>query len=426
MDNLDNHINATAADIARYNLGSADEVAIPEGRRKRGSALHAWVDAKTTALHMRAERISLRGKVIFCVIILLELVFLTGGITGAAGQYYPYASAYATYDPLQVARVLYEHAYNFIGPFFHAWAAHDNTWILENVPGYWAVWYHFGVIGITIICSILLSVSGMLYQNVFKNPIAGPGMLGVSSGVSLGLMLLVAIYGTAAMSQVGLRYALCYGLGAAILVFVILAGRKLSGKNRPFDVVTMMLVGSILSQLLGFVVSYMTLFVMDEEDYLAFYNISQMLTVDTSLISWVTLGIVMCLTFLPVYFLRFKLNGLAFDEQEVKMMGLNTTRLRALALICGAIMILAAQIHVGMVGLVSLIVPFMSRSFFGVEFRKQLIGNVLIGAILLVACRGICNLIPFVGDGIAIGSVVSVVALPLFVVIMSRFSSAWE
>ncbi len=419
-------VNATAGDIARYNLGSVDARSVPESRRPLGVAMHQWVSAATTGAHMKADRWSLRSKVIFSMIVLVELAYLSLGIMGAAGQSYPYSGAYATYDPAQVAAVIGEHAYNFFGPLLHMWAAHDNAWILENVPGYWAIWHRAGVIGITLLCAILLAVAGMLYQNVFKNPIAGPGMLGVGSGVSLGMMLMVVLYGSAAGSMINQRYAFCYGFGAAILVFVILAGRKLSGKDRPFDVITMMLVASILSQLLGFVVSYITLFVMNEDDYLTFYNLSQMLTVDTSLISWVALGIAFVVSFVPVWLLRFKLNALAFEEEEMRMMGLDATRLRGLALICGAIMILAAQVHTGMVSMVSLIVPFLSRSWFGVEFRKQLAGNICIGTILLLACRDITDLIPFVGDGLAIGSIVSVVAMPLFVVIMARQMRGWE
>ncbi len=420
------YVNATAADIARYNLGTADAIEMPAQRRNLGTALHQWVSAATTGAHMKAERWTLRGKVIFCMIILAELVFVSLGITGAAGQYYPYSGAYATYDPVQIVNALGERAYNFFGPLLHMWGSHDNTWIMENVPGYWAIWYRLGVVGITLLCAILLAVSGMLYQNVFKNPIAGPGMLGVGSGVSLGMMIMVALYGASATSMLGERYAFCYGLGAAILLFVIIGGRKLSGKGRPFDIVTMLLVGSILSQLLGFVVSYITLFVMTEDDYLTFYNLSQMLTVDTSLISWAALGVAFLLSFIPVWLMRFKLNALAFEEEEVRMMGLDAGRLRGLALICGAIMILAAQVHTGMVSMVSLIVPFLSRAWFGVEFRKQLAGNICIGTILLLACRDITDLIPFVGDGFAIGSIVSVCAMPLFVVIMARQMRGWE
>ena len=415
-------MNATASEIARYNLGSVDAREIPQSAQSATAtpALRNWLSMAATAAHMARDRWSLRAKVILSMIILAELVFLSLGIMGASGQYYPYSCAYATYDPLQVASALWERIVNTFGPLLNICNAHDNTWIMEHVPGYWAIWRRAGVLGITLVCSVLLGISGMLYQNVFKNPIAGPGMLGVSTGVSLGFMLMVVLYGSAATSMMGERYLFCYGFGAAILVFVIVAGRKLSGKGRPFDVVTMMLVGSILSQLLGFIVSYITLFVMEDDDYLTFYNLSQMLTVDASLTSWVVLAIAFALSFIPVWLLRFKLNALSYDEDEMRMMGLSPTLLRGVALVCGAIMILAAQVHVGMVSLVTLFVPFLARAWFGVEMRQQLAGCICIGSILLIVARDITDLIPFVGDGLAIGSVMSVVLLPLLVVVMSK------
>lgn len=418
--------HTSAADIARYNVGMKEELALPGSSQSAGGRTARWLGLSVTNRHFAAVRWSLRAKVIVCAIIIVELAFLSLGIMGAAGDDYAYTGAYVTFDPLQVCAALAERAYNALASVTHAWNPHDLTWIRDNVPGYWGVWERAGVVGITLVCGALLAVSGMLYQNVFKNPIAGPSMLGVSSGVSLGVMVLVIMYGATATAMVQQRYVLCYAFGAAILVFVIAAGRKLSGKGRPFDIMTMLLIGSILSQFLGFIVSYVTLFVMEEDDYLVFYTISQMLVVDNSALSWLALGIASLAAFIPVYLMRYKMNALAFDEEEMRMLGVNATLIRAIALICGGIMILAAQIHVGMVGMVTLIVPFLARRWFGCEFGKQLAGSVCLGMIVLLACRDIADLIPFVGDGLAIGSVVSVVALPLFVVVVSKSMKEWK
>jgi|GEM_PF-5189132 len=410
----------TSDDIARL-VDGADI-----GEATAGVAIGRTISMRESNRLLRLERVSLHRKVWVCVIVLVVLVFLSLGIMGAAGQYYVYTAAYTDYSPLQVLNVLCEHAYNAIAQLTHQYPEHTNAWLLENVPGYWAIAQRAGVIGVTLVCAVLLSVSGMLYQNVFKNPIAGPGMLGVSSGVSIGMMLLVVLYSGAAMSMIKERYLFCYGFGAAILLFVIVAGRKLSGKDRPFDTVTMLLVGAILGQLIGFVVNYVTLFVMSDEDYATFFTISQMLTIDTSAISWLSLGVASLLSFIPVFLLRYQMNGLAFDDEEARLLGINPGRLRGIALVCGAIMILAAQVHTGMVGLISLIVPYLSRSLFGCEFSKQLVGNTCLGTILLLICRDITDLIPFVGDGLAIGSVVSIVALPLLVLMMAKQMRGWE
>lgn len=411
-----------SADIARMRNGAP---APDRARVSRGSVEGGIGIAESNAL-LASERFKFGTKVFACVVGIVVIAFLSLGIMGAAGDLYPYSARYEVYSPLQVGSVLFEQVRNALANLTHQFAPHSNEWIRANVPGYWAVPRRAAVIGITFICAELLAVSGMLYQNVFRNPIAGPGMLGVTSGVSLGMMILVAVFHAAAPSMLYERYAMCYGFGAVILVFVIVAGKRLSGKGKPYDIVTMLLIGSIFSQLIGFIVSYVTLFVMEEEDYLVFYTLSQMLTVSTSLISWVTLGIATLVSFVPIWMNRYKLNALAFDDAEARLIGVNSTRLRALALVCGAIMILAATIHVGAVSLVSLVVPFVSRSVFGCEFNKQLIGNLCISPILLLICRDITDLVPFIGEGLAIGSVVSIVALPLFVVLMARHARGWE
>lgn len=415
-------VQYTASDVARLRNGSE----IPNAQQSSGGILRRTLSREQTDRLWRADHDAFTRKVVLSIVALLVLSFFSLCFMGAAGQDYPYAGAYRIYSPAEVANVLGELIYNTVATATGLFSAHSNDWILANVPGYWAVQERAGVIGITLICAILLSVSGMLYQNAFKNPLAGPGMLGVSSGVSLGLMVLVYVFGAAASSQLGLRYLLCYGFGAAILAFVMLAGRRLSGRDKPFDVTTMLLIGSILSQLLGFVVSYVTLFLMDENDYLSYYTLSQMLTVDTSAISWLALGIASAVSLIPVIILRYKFNVLSFEPEEARMLGVSYGKVRVVALVCGAIMILAAQIHVGMVSLVSLIVPFLARSIFGCETSKQLVGNFCIGTILLLACRDITDLIPFVGDGLALGSVASVCMLPLFVVVMARQMRGWE
>ncbi len=415
-------VQYTARDVARLRNGAAIPSGAGSGLGLFGKSLSL---AQTNHLY-RSEHDALAMRVFASVLILLLLVFVSLGFMGAAGDTYTYSYRYQVYNPIEVAGVLYEYAYNSLAQITHLWSVHPNDWILENVPGYWAIQQRAGVVGITLLCAVLLSISGMLYQNTFKNPIAGPGMLGVGSGVSLGLMLMVYLFGANAANMLGMRYALCYGFGAAILLFVLLAGRKLSGRGKPFDLVTMLLVGSIVSQLLGFVVSYVTLFLMSDEDYLSFYTLSQMLVVDTSAVSWLALGIACVVSLVPVFFLRYKFNALALAPEEARMLGLNYGGLRAVALLCGSVMILAAQVHVGMVSLVSLIVPFLARSLFGCEGSRQLIGNLCIGPILLLVCRDITDLIPFIGDGLAIGSVASIVMLPLFVAVMARQMRGWE
>lgn len=413
-----------SSDIARLRNGDT----LPARLWKGDAVLGHRMSMKATNRLLRQDRARMRFRVSVSVVLLVAICYLSLGIMGAMGQDYAYAHAYAVYTPIEVAKVIYAHLYNAFAQVTHAWDPYTNDWLRDNVSGYWAVWNRAGVVGITLLCGILLSVSGMLYQNVFKNPLAGPSMLGASNGVSLGMMVLVVIFGASATNMLTERYVYCYGFGVAILLFVILAGKKLSGRGKPFDIVTMLLIGSIVGQLAGFIEQYVVLFLFAEDTTVqeTYIELTQMLTIDTSALSWICLLVAFAVSFIPIYLMRFKMNALAFEEEEVRLFGLNFTRLRAVALVCGAIMLLAAQIHTGMVGMVSLIVPFVSRSWFGTEFSKQLTGNVCIGTLLLIICRDITDLIPFVGDGIGIGVIVQIVAMPIFVILMAKHLNEWE
>lgn len=385
-----------------------------------GPSVGRCVTLRESNAAYRHERRAHARRVAACMAVLAVVVFLSLGIMGAQGHYYVGGGEYKVFTPLEVVNALSYHAYNAIGAATHSFEPKSDQWLTDNVAGYWAIPERAGVIGVTLVCAVLLSVSGMLYQTVFKNPIAGPGLLGVSTGTSLGVMVLVLMFGSEATVRTGERYALCYAFGAAILAFVLFAGWKISRNKRSIDVVSLMLIGSIVSQLLGSIVTYVTLFGMNESTYAVYYTVSQMLVVDTSALSWICLGVACAVSIVPVFLLRTRMNALSFDESEVRLLGLDYGRLRAVALVCGAIMILAAQIHTGMVGLVSLIVPFLSRRWFGCEFSHQLAGNVCVSTVFLVLCRDLADLIPFVGDGLAIGNMVGILALPLFLFVVAR------
>lgn len=385
-----------------------------------GPSIGRRVTLRESNAAYRRERRAHARRVAACLVALVVLAFLSLGIMGAQGHYYVGGGEYTVFTPAEVFNALCYHAYNAIAAATHLFDMKSDQWLTDNVAGYWAIPERAGVIGVTLVCAVLLSVSGMLYQNVFRNPIAGPGLLGVSTGTSLGVMVLVLVFGAEASVRVGERYALCYSFGAAILVFVLLVGKRVSERGKSLDVVSLMLIGSIVSQLLGFVVTYVTLFVMDETTYAIYFSVSQMLVVDTSALSWACLGIASVASIVPVLMLRTRMNALSFDESDVRLLGLSYGRLRAVALVCGAIMILAAQIHTGMVGLVSLIVPFLSRRWFGCEFSHQLAGCACISTIFLLLCRDAADLIPFVGDGLALGNMVGILALPVFLFVVAK------
>ena len=274
------------------------------------------------------------------------------------------------------------------------------------------------------VCGILLALSGMLYQNTFRNPIAAPSMLGVSNGINIALLVLVLQFGYTAAQYSDLYYLYSTIGGLGVLVLVILGGKWISGKGR-FNVVNMILMGTIISQLLGIIVSYVQTYFMDDATWIV-YSELQNATTATSVWMYITLIVGALIALVPVFLFRFKLNLISFSDEETRLLGVDPTKLRILALGCGSIMILVAQMNAGQVAMASLIIPFIVRAVFGSEFRKQLGGNIAIGAFVILTCGIIGQIVTIEGTSVGIGSVVSIVAIPLFVWMLAIRQKSWE
>lgn len=296
--------------------------------------------------------------------------------------------------------------------------------IIEGLPSYYDSVSRLKITVITFVCGIMLALSGSLFQSVFRNPIAAPTMLGVNTGVSLGILALVLQYGGIATGMPFQKYVYCY-IGAAGMLALVMGVGKLSSGKKKFSVFDLLIVGAILSQVVGAIQTYYT-FSMENEEVLLLKEISNAITVNTENISFLFLGCALVICIVPLYLIRFSFNAVSFDNDEARSFGVNTTALKILSLVLGTFMITAAMVHCGTVGMVSLIAPFISRSIFGAESGKVFWGNILVGGTLLVLCRDIASMIYFTAEGLPIGTVVDFVAVPIFVIILVTQRRVWE
>lgn len=332
------------------------------------------------------------------------------------------------YSPVTVAQALAERLRLFVGQvlglsYYDVLSAVRAN---EAIPGYADIAARFDITMVTLVCGGLLSLSGMMYQNVFRNPIAAPSMLGVSAGVRLGTIVLCIVYGVNAAYMEGMRYVFCYIGGIVIILMVIGFSKLLAGRGRSINVVDMLIVGSVLSQLLATVSTFFLTYIMDDDLWEVFYTLTSGMRTTVEWYAFVFLAIVIVVSVVPVVLMRFRLNVVAFDDSDARVLGVNPERMRVFVLVLGTVMILAAQIHVGVISMVALVVPFLVRYIVGSEFGKQLLGNMLIGPLLLLVCRDICSLIPFVGAGLSLEMVVGFVALPVYIWMMALGKRGWE
>ena len=298
------------------------------------------------------------------------------------------------------------------------------TTLLQAQPNYYDITATGADVVKYLICGVFLALAGSLYQNAFRNPIAAPSMLGVSNGVNIAVLLLVLVFGSAATAMEGYYYLFSFIGGALVLLLVMAGGKWISGKN-SFNTVNMLLMGTVISQLLGVIVSYVQTNIFTEDQWYAYYQLTSVVEID-SVYTYISLVLCAIVAIVPVILFRMRLNMVSFTDEEARLIGVDPQKLRFLALGCGSLLILCAQINAGQVAMVSLVVPFVARAFFGAEFRKQLWGNVLLGALLMVICFDIASFVEFGNFALPVGTVVSIVVLPVFVWMVALRQRSWE
>ena len=313
----------------------------------------------------------------------------------------------------------------FTGLFHPVDYADARMAALTNAPEFEAVAYQFGQTLKYGLCGVMLAVSGMLYQNAFRNPIAAPSMLGVTNGINSAVLVLVLQFGWEAFQHVGLYYLYSYIGGILVLLLVMLGGKWTGGKGRKFNVVNMILVGTIFSQLLGVIITYVQNNFLSDEAWDAYSELVQAVGI-TSTWTYVSLIVGTLAAFIPIFMFRFRLNLVSFSDEEATFLGVDPGKLRLLALGCGSMMILTAQVNAGQVAMISLVVPFVVRALFGSEFRKQLGGNIMVGSSILIVCGLLSNIVVVGGMTAGLGPVTTLVALPLFVWMLAIRQRSWD
>jgi iron complex transport system permease protein len=231
------------------------------------------------------------------------------------------------------------------------------------------------VMGVLIGAS--LGISGTVIQGVFRNPLASPGLIGVSSGAAAGAAIAI-VTGINVLGIWTLPFAAFWGgLGTAMVVY------RFARRGGFTDITTLLLVGIAVNALMGAIVSFLS-FISDDAQLrsIVFWMMG-------SLSASVWPFIMSVFPFMAISFvliLRFArtLNLLALGEAEARHLGIDTERARVITLALASIATGAAVSVAGIIGFVGLVAPHLLRLIIGPDHRTLLPASAIGGAILLV------------------------------------------
>jgi iron complex transport system permease protein len=260
-----------------------------------------------------------------------------------------------------------------------------------------------------------LSLGGLQMQTYFKNPVAGPFVLGISSGASLGvaiLMMLSGILGHEQTNEWGLVAASSLGaFGIFFLVMII--------SYRLNSAVSMLIIGLMIASFVNAIVeSIQTLATADSIKSYLFWTMGSFRNI--SLSQTPTLLVIIIIAIVISVYLIKPLNLLLIGEEYARLTGLNIRRSRALIIISTCLLTAGVTAFCGPIGFVGLAVPHMARGIFKTSDHRILTPAViLIGAIV----SGACNLLTGIsihGLVLPINTITSLLGAPFVIWIVFR------
>lgn len=258
-----------------------------------------------------------------------------------------------------------------------------------------------------------LAAAGASYQGVFNNPLASPDLLGVSAGTQMG--------GVIAFVLMGFGYYGSFTFGLLIGVFTIamifLFG-KLVDRGNP-RIITLLLCGVALTQLYNAVIALITsgVLVFDpaDEDSEGLYDKLQPFLQShfDGRANWLLIVIVLTCGFL-LFLMSWRLNALAFGDEEARGMGLNPGRIRHLTLWIATVLTVVVVSQCGPLGFVGLVAPHIARRLVGQNYRWVIPASILVGCAFVAIA---CFVFQFFGDD-DVNSVTTMIGVPYFVKIL--------
>ena len=264
-----------------------------------------------------------------------------------------------------------------------------------------------------------LAVSGAVMQGLFRNPLADPGIVGVSAGAGLGAVAAIVLGGLLPAALQGLlgyylvpAAAFLGGWGSVLLLYAV------ATRGGRTSVATMLLAGIALGALSG-AVSGLLIYAADDQQLrdLTFWGLGSLAGATWDKV--ITAAPIIALAVLGAARLGHGLNGLAFGEATALHLGLRVQRVKNVAVLTVAGATGAAVAVSGGIGFVGIVVPHLLRLATGPDHGPLLINCALLGASLLLGADMISRLL-IVPAELPIGIVTAVLGAPVFLWILLR------
>lgn len=260
-----------------------------------------------------------------------------------------------------------------------------------------------------------LSTAGAAYQGMFKNPLVSPDILGASAGAGFGACLAIYLSQSGLIIQVS---AFLFGLAAVFLAYLI-------NVKLDYDPILGLVLGGILISTLFSSGTGVLKYFADANDKLpaiTFWLMGSLSSVDKRDLLMVLIP--MLIGFTSLFLVRWRLNVLAFGEEEARSLGINTKRLRLIVIISSTLVTAASVSISGMVGWIGLVIPHLARAIVGPNYRILMPVTFIVGATYLLLIDDAARCLGSVE--VPLGILTSLIGVPFFILIFKKNVRGWK
>ena len=239
-----------------------------------------------------------------------------------------------------------------------------------------------------ILAGASLSVAGLMMQTLFRNPLAGPYILGVSSGASLGVALVTMVSSGIGyrVSEIGMISGAAIVGSVLVMLLVMLIAKRIRSN------VTLLIVGMMVGNIAGALVNMIQNFANpDSLKLFIVWTLGSLSGVGRNELPTLAIGVVIALV--VVLLLIKPLNGLLLGEDYARGLGINVERTRWMMVVASCLLAGSVTAFCGPIAFIGVAVPHIARGVLGTSNHRLTVpASALIGANILLVCDVLCNL----------------------------------
>jgi len=254
-----------------------------------------------------------------------------------------------------------------------------------------------------------LGVTGASFQGIFRNPLVSPYILGVSSGGGFGAALAILLFDDTRIIQL---LAFVFGMIAVSITYFI---ARLGGR---FSTYSLVLAGVVVGSFFSALISLLK-YVADTYTKLpaiVFWLMGRLASVKISDMTTTAPVIIICVGLLVA--LRWRFNILSLGSDEAKGLGINTTSLYVIIIVCSTLIASSIVAIAGIIGWVGLVVPHLCRMIVGADHERLIPASALMGSAYMLLVDNLARIMA--AQEIPLGIVTAIIGAPFFAYLLKR------